>query len=94
MDKPVITAFITVTLWEEAASFNPSEAPTPQFTQDKDDAKDKSTLLGMESADKEQELMNEVAGKATCATTEEEYDSSEEYICCIVEEPPSPANDK
>ena len=94
MDRPVITTYITVTLREEAAGFNPPAAPAPQSPPDKDAAKDTRAPLEMERADKHQEQVKEAAGKATCATTEDEDGSSDEYRCRVVEELPSPANDK
>ena len=106
MDRPHITAFITVSFREEVFCSNVLDAPNLQNLGasisiekgasnrkggHRDDITGKRPGDDHEDANANDAIYTDVP---TCAKDHAEAGSSEDYRCLIVEEPPSPANDK
>ena len=106
MDRPHITAFITVSFQEEVVRSDVLDAPNLQNPGasigtekgapsrkggHRDDITGKRPGDDHEDANANDAICTDVP---TCAKDGAEAGSSEDYRCLIMEEPPSPANDK
>ena len=89
MERLVLTAYITVSLQEEAASSKPPDKPAPQppLALDRFASENVAPEQHGEGKAKEKEL-------DVPAITNEDESSSDEYRCKVMEEPLSPTDTK
>ena len=101
LDKPVLTAFVTVTVREEFSSSAlapvPSFAPTlpgPQPSPTKNEDSNLVAPIGIGHCKIGKDNMQvDIISKDSVPKKDNE-DGEDEYLCRIVEEPPSPAHEQ